>query len=458
MENIESSWNILMVINFEILQSNSFINFPFSDFSILLTACEQVIVRAVPLTSITREKRVSGGQHQGGLMDQWNTDGVQIRSSTFQLLRVAFDEEVSVEAIESFRKLLSRLRHPTSILQVFAFTGHTHVACPPRREKDKQGYGTLKGFAKKTLMKTAKAAGLKSAKGRKQDKYVFPSGAPVMGGRRSGTVRGAGSTLMLGAGGSRVSLFSSNSSIGGHSTSASRVTMTLPQQKLNDASNEDLNHEENSDLDNSQPGSKEVDSKTLEKLSERSYFKDYQRIGIGNLLHLSAATLVNPQSPTSTISRQKSDFRISAINSNYQLCRTYPALLSIPSVITDDCLCRISRLFRGGRFPIATWRHPVTKALIFRGSGLHSRTAFTKLNRSVVTSSGPLPSPSSLNTSVGDPNNVNNPGGHMGSQAAIPYGDGSSHSVELEKFFSAVVSATPQATLRHDSGWKLGED
>ena len=26
MENIESSWNILMVINFEILQSNSFIN------------------------------------------------------------------------------------------------------------------------------------------------------------------------------------------------------------------------------------------------------------------------------------------------------------------------------------------------------------------------------------------------------------------------------------------------
>lgn len=42
-------------------------------------ACEQAMVRAVPLSSITREKRVSGHQHHHGLMDQWATDGLQIR-------------------------------------------------------------------------------------------------------------------------------------------------------------------------------------------------------------------------------------------------------------------------------------------------------------------------------------------------------------------------------------------
>lgn len=60
---------------------------------------------------------------------------------------------------------------------------------------------------------------------------------------------------------------------------------------------------------------------------------------------------------------------------------SYPALVSVPSVLSDECICRVSRLYRNGRFPVATWRHPNTRALLLRGAGVHSRTALTKLNR-----------------------------------------------------------------------------
>ena len=61
---------------------NFLINFELK--MVFLSACEQVVVRSMPVTSITREKRVSGTQHPGP-MDQWMSDGLQIRSNTFQV-------------------------------------------------------------------------------------------------------------------------------------------------------------------------------------------------------------------------------------------------------------------------------------------------------------------------------------------------------------------------------------
>lgn len=49
----------------------------------LFVACEQVVVRSMPVSSITREKRVPANQHPGP-MDQWLNEGLQIRSNTFQ--------------------------------------------------------------------------------------------------------------------------------------------------------------------------------------------------------------------------------------------------------------------------------------------------------------------------------------------------------------------------------------
>ena len=67
---------------------------------------------------------------------------------------------------------------------------------------------------------------------------------------------------------------------------------------------------------------REVDSKTLEKLSERSYYKDYLRLGTGCL---SLTGPVNSTSPanvvTNNITRNKNEFRTTSCNSTYQLCR-----------------------------------------------------------------------------------------------------------------------------------------
>lgn len=58
-------------------------------------------------------------------------------------------------------------------------------------------------------------------------------------------------------------------------------------------------------------GVREVDNKTLEKLSERSYHKDYMRLGLGSLG--GNATTVPP--------RTKSEFRVTSCNINYHICR-----------------------------------------------------------------------------------------------------------------------------------------
>lgn len=69
---------------------------------------------------------------------------------SLQLIKVAFDEEVSQESIETMRKLINRLRHPPTIHQLFAFVGHSHVPqTPSRQQKDKPGYGTLRFVSNK---------------------------------------------------------------------------------------------------------------------------------------------------------------------------------------------------------------------------------------------------------------------------------------------------------------------
>ncbi|CAI4231050.1 unnamed protein product [Auanema sp. JU1783] len=59
-------------------------------------------------------------------------------------------------------------------------------------------------------------------------------------------------------------------------------------------------------------------------------------------------------------------FRISSVNLNYKVCRSYPEKVIVPKGIGDDYL-RISATFRdGARFPILSYYHPRTKSCIFR--------------------------------------------------------------------------------------------
>lgn len=132
-------------------------------------ACEHSIVRAFPISSLTKEKRISVLYLKH--LEQVLPEGMQLRSCTFQLIKVAFDEEVTPEYIEMFRKQIQKIRHPVDEFGYFAFASHGIVMQTPMHKGGKEKNATLRGFAKKTLMRTAKKAGFnKKAKTRK---YIF---------------------------------------------------------------------------------------------------------------------------------------------------------------------------------------------------------------------------------------------------------------------------------------------
>lgn len=61
------------------------------------------------------------------------TQNYLYRSCTFQLMKLAFDEEVTAEHIDNLRKLLHKTRHPPNFWHYFAFAGKYHffVLSPP---------------------------------------------------------------------------------------------------------------------------------------------------------------------------------------------------------------------------------------------------------------------------------------------------------------------------------------
>lgn len=109
--------------------------------NIFKIACEQMVVRAFPVTSLTKEKRVQM-QHSPHI-DQCHHEVLQLRSCTFQLIKLAFDEEVSPENIELLRKLVHKARNPPHIFHHFAFSGQVIVA-PTNHNKSKEKHATLK--------------------------------------------------------------------------------------------------------------------------------------------------------------------------------------------------------------------------------------------------------------------------------------------------------------------------
>lgn len=55
-----------------------------------------------------------------------------------QLLKIAFDEEVGSDNIETFRKLVNKVRNPATIFTTFAFSGHTvHPSTQMQKAKEK---------------------------------------------------------------------------------------------------------------------------------------------------------------------------------------------------------------------------------------------------------------------------------------------------------------------------------
>ncbi|XP_077374547.1 myotubularin-related protein 13 isoform X2 [Festucalex cinctus] len=113
---------------------------------------EQAVIRAFPVSTLTKEKKISI-QNQ---LQQNMQEGLQLRSASFQLIKVAFDEEVNSETVEMFRKHIQRIRYPQSIFSSFAFAaGQTQpqLILPKQKERN-TGFRTLS----KTIVKGAKRA------------------------------------------------------------------------------------------------------------------------------------------------------------------------------------------------------------------------------------------------------------------------------------------------------------
>ncbi|XP_054998976.1 myotubularin-related protein 5 isoform X3 [Sorex araneus] len=267
---------------------------------------EQVVVRSFPVAALTKEKRINVQTSVDSLLP----DGLQLRSCTFQLLKMAFDVEVGPESAELFRKQLHKLRYPADVRGTFALTlGSAHTpGRPPRIAKDK---GPSLRTLSRNLVKNAKKTMGRHYVTRK--KYSPPSWEQ----------RGQ-----------------------------------LPPEDLED----EISVSEELEPSTLTPASalKPADRMTMSSLVERACCRDYQRLGLGTL--------------SSSLSRAKAEpFRISPVNRMYAICRSYPGLLIVPQSVQDNALQRVSRCYRQNRFPVVCWRSGRSRAVLLRSGGLHSK-------------------------------------------------------------------------------------
>ena len=360
----------IFLTNYRIIFKGSPID-PFSN--------EHTITRAFPVTSITREKRFSLNEYVSEI-DQTLKEGIQLRSNTLQLIRAAFDDEVNVEDIQNFRTLLHKTQYPATLWHYFAFRGH--ITLPPdplSKEKDKNGkYSTIKGFAKTTMKTVSKATGLK-AKQKKSHKYMLPNLQPMHGRLSSAEM--------------------------------------MSQDKFRE-------EDELSDIvestvipsSNQASYSHSLDSKGLERLTERRDCRDFVRLGLGSLDIISIKTSSQPTELT----------RISVVNYKFSLGRSLPALMVVPGKISDDTMKRLSKVHKQHRLPCITWRHSSSRALLLRGSSYHSRSVMSILR--------------------GQGHHT----AHPGQSSEV------TSSLEAEQYLAAVIAASPQSQRPgSEQGWNM---
>ncbi|KAG7454791.1 hypothetical protein MATL_G00263360 [Megalops atlanticus] len=266
---------------------------------------EQVLTRSFPVASLTKEKKISVCVP----MDQFIQEGLQLRSCTFQLMKIAFDEEVASDLAEVFRKHLHKLRYPQHVHGTFAFTvGQSGKMAAEHKSKDKNP--SLRTISK-NLMKTAKKTIGRQYVTRK--KYTPPTWE------------------------SRSSL---QSQLDGDEIS---VLEEVDQSSLTLSST-----------------IKSSDRQTMSNVVERACCRDYQRLGLGTLSNSLTRSKNEP-------------FRISTLNRMYAVCHSYPGLLIVPQSVPDGTLQRISRCYRQNRFPVVCWRSSRSKAVLLRSAGLHGK-------------------------------------------------------------------------------------
>uniref|UniRef100_A0A4W4GN67 SET binding factor 1 n=1 Tax=Electrophorus electricus TaxID=8005 RepID=A0A4W4GN67_ELEEL len=269
---------------------------------------EQVVTRSFPIASLTKEKKISVSLS----MDQFIQEGLQLRSCTFQLIKIGFDEEVASDLAEVFRKHVHKLRYPQHVQGTFAFTVGQSAKLVEHKTKDKNHVFT-------TSFRTLSKNLVKSAKRTIGRQYV------------------------------------------------TRKKYSPPTWENRSSLQSEMDEDEISVSEEVEPSShtlsstiRSSDRQTMSNVVERACCRDYQRMGLGTL--------------SNSLTRSKNEpFRISTVNRMYTVCRSYPGLLIVPQSIPDSTIQRISRCYRQSRFPVICWRNSRTKAVLLRSAGLHAK-------------------------------------------------------------------------------------
>ncbi|XP_066439636.1 myotubularin-related protein 13 isoform X4 [Eleutherodactylus coqui] len=185
---------------------------------------EQNVIRSVPISSITKEKKINVQNH----LQQNMQEGLQIRSATLQLIKVAFDEEVSPEMVDLFKKQLMKFRYPVSIFSTFAFAAGQAappIILPKQKEKN-TSFRTLS----KTIVKGAKRAG------------KMTIGRPYVAKKKTGTIM---------------------------------------EERGSRNEDDDISVSDDNELPSATL--KATEKSTMEQLVERACFRDYQRLALGTI-------------------------------------------------------------------------------------------------------------------------------------------------------------------------------
>lgn len=342
--------------------------------------CEQVVIRTMPVMSITKVKQIN----DQSLQNSSQFDGIpprvahqlhdafQIRSSCFQLMKVAFDEEVHYEKAEEFIQFLNSLRWPSGLPQtLFAYSSVSSVLSSSSGSVTaKSKYGTIRDL-KKSLIRNP----LKDKK-----RIRFPQKALQYGNDTSNSAFGV--TLPA-----AFTLHGPSSPSTLHNRTATSDYLDISGGTHSDATN--LHHH---------------------------YMLDYDRLGLSH-----------------------GTFRLSNVNRKYEISKGYPNIVVVPSSVADDTFSKISKGFKHGRFPVATWKSD-ENALLIRGSGLTSQTVVARIKKQ-ANLLGNVEAQSS---------------GFSGSHISLNSRDlGAPNSVELQERYLSILSAVSPRVLSSSDGRSL---
>ncbi|CAF3991739.1 unnamed protein product [Adineta steineri] len=437
-------------------------------------ANDYLIVRSFPISSLIREKKLSGQFR----LDNSNIclhNGIQLRSATFQLIKVFFDDEVLVDDIEKFRTKLVEKRYPESVFQTFCFSIYSDYNPVINKQKD----GTLKKYgryARNVLRKKGlippkdltthqtmslktngsnNTGGLKTLNGstRHQQNLLIRTPEPA---RRSLTLANTRSPKSL-------NIHNNDRTLAGLSTITTPSTIHECDEGIvgNNSDDEDEDRLSTAIDDMNSYATISNETKSLERFTDSFVYKDFVRQGLIVTTFPSSRSTIRTTTVTSTVSLPLSSninennlngngqqlnnstngnnnngmnmtiaggtntvsmintllstnddvFRISHINRNFGFCRSYPLVLVLPKDILDESLKKVARCHKLQRVPVIVWRNPRTKSLLLRGSAFCNKGFINLLVKGPQT-----------NTSSSSDTNA---------------------SIEQERYFDAIVKLTP---------------